>query len=255
MIKLKTEADIEILRAGGRRLGAILASLSTKVAPGVTTADLDDYAQELIKKDGDTAAFLNYRPSGARLAYPAALCVSINDEIVHGIPSKRVIKDGDLVGLDLGLKHQGLITDAAITVPVGEISPEARRLMDGTKEALAVAIKVARVGKTVGDIGAAAEAVAKRYGLGVVRDLAGHGVGYHVHEEPSVPNFGRPGEGPELRPGLVIAIEPMFTLGQEETKLQSDGFTFVTKDGSLAAHFEHTIVVTKSGPEILTLAD
>jgi methionyl aminopeptidase len=254
MIKLKTEADIEILRAGGRRLGAILASLSTKVAPGVTTADLDDYAQELIKKGGDTAAFLNYRPSGARLAYPAALCVSINDEIVHGIPSKRVIKDGDLVGLDLGLKHQGLITDAAITVPVGEISPEARRLMDGTKEALAVAIKVARVGKTVGDIGAAAEAVAKRYGLGVVRDLAGHGVGYHVHEDPSVPNFGRPGEGSELRPGLVIAIEPMFTLGQEETKLQSDGFTFVTKDGSLAAHFEHTIVVTKSGPEILTLA-
>lgn len=254
MIKLKTEADIEILRAGGRRLGAILASLAKKVAPGVTTADLDDYAQELIKQGGDTAAFLNYRPHGARLAYPAALCVSINDEIVHGIPSKRVIKDGDLVSLDLGLKHQGLITDAAITVPAGEIGPEVRRLLDGTKEALAVAIKAARVGKTVGDIGAAAEAVAKRYGLGVVRDLAGHGVGYQVHEEPNVPNFGRSGDGPELRPGLVIAIEPMFTLGKEETKLQSDGFTFVTKDGSLAAHFEHTIVVTKSGPEILTLA-
>lgn len=255
MIRLKTEADIQKLWVGGRRLGDILKLLATKVMPGVTTAELNDYAEELIAEGGDTAPFLNYRPSGSRLAYPASLCVSVNSEIVHGIPSKRVIKEGDIVTLDLGLKHDGLIVDAAITVVVGNVSKEVKRLIDGTREALSAAVKAARVGKTVGDIGAAAEAVAERYNLGIVRDLAGHGVGYSVHEDPTVPNFGNPGEGDKLRPGLVIAIEPMFTLGGEDTKLLPDGFTFVTADGSLAAHFEHTVLVTKAGPEILTLAD
>ncbi len=254
MIKLKTKSDIAKLREGGKRLGEILKILATKTKPGVTTAELDDYARELIKQNGAEASFLNYRPAGSRLAYPTALCVSINDEIVHGIPSKRVIKTGDLVSLDLGLKYEGLFTDAALTLAVGKVDTEAERLMGATREALTLAIKAAVAGAMTGDVGAAAQAVAERNKLGIVRDLAGHGVGYAVHEDPLVPNFGRAGEGEKLVPNLVIAIEPMFTLGREETKLLSDGFTFVTADGSLSAHFEHTVLITKDGPEILTLA-
>lgn len=253
MIKLKTAEEIEILREGGRRLAAILQELKGLVRPGVTTVELDERARELVAAGGDEASFFNYRPAGSRLAYPAALCVSVNEEIVHGIPSKRALKEGDLVTLDLGLKHRGLYTDSAITVPVGKVSQEAQNLLNLTTEALAAGIAAVKVGGHLGDVGAAVEAVARRAGFGVVTDLAGHGVGYGVHEDPYVPNYGRPGEGEEIKEGLVIAIEPMFTLGRPETKLEADGFTFSTLDKSLACHCEHTVAVTKSGPVILTV--
>jgi len=252
MIKLKTPAEIEILRVGGQKLAGILAALKELVRPGVTTAFLNDQACSLIAAAGAEPSFLNYRPAGSRLAYPAALCVSLNEEIVHGIPSPRVLQMGELVTLDLGIKYQGLYTDAAITVPVGQVSKEAQKLINLTVEALAAGIAAAQPGARLGDIGAAVEAVARRAGLGVVTDLAGHGVGYAVHEDPYVPNYGRPGTGESIKPGLVIAIEPMFTLGRPETKLEPDGFTFSTADRSLSCHFEHTVAITENGPEILT---
>jgi len=252
MIKLKTAEEIEILRAGGKRLAAILNELKEMVRPGVTTIQLETRARALLVEGGDEASFLNYRPAGSRLSYPAALCVSVNEEIVHGIPGKRELAEGDLVTLDLGLKHQGLYTDSAITVPVGKVSQEAQDLLRATALALAAGIEAAKVGNHLGDVGAAVEAVARRAGLGVVTDLAGHGVGYAVHEDPFVPNYGRPGGAEKIKKGLVIAIEPMFTLGRPETKLEADGFTFTTLDHSLSCHFEHTVAITKHGVEILT---
>ena len=195
MIRLKSDQDIATLREGGARLAAILTALAAKTVPGVTTAELDDYARELIAKNGDQPAFLNYRPRGSRLAYPAALCVSVNDEIVHGIPSKRKIEAGDLVSLDLGLVHDGLITDSALSVTMPGASAAAERLLEITKEALAVGITAATPGRTTGDIGAAVENHVLAAGFGVVRDLSGHGVGFSVHEDPEVPNYGEPRTG------------------------------------------------------------
>lgn len=252
MIKLKTKEEIQILREGGKRLASILATLATQVKPGVKTRDLDDEARRLIAAGGDSPAFLNYRPKGARLAYPAALCVSVNDEIVHGIPSQYEIKEGDVVTLDLGLVHGGLFTDSAITLAVGEVSKEVQNLIDRTKKSLDLAIAQAVVGKTVGDIGFAVEQYIKPFGYGIIEDLAGHGVGYAVHEDPQIPNFGQPGIGDKLKAGMVIAIEPMIAMGTKETDLLDDEYTFVTADGSFSAHFEHTIAVTDSGPIILT---
>lgn len=252
MIKLKTKAEIDILREGGRRLATILEELSKKVAPEVKTVDLDTEARRLIALGGDEPAFLNYRPHGARLAYPAALCVSVNDEIVHGIPSQYELREGDLVTLDCGIVHKGLFTDSAITVPVGKVSAEALTLIEHTKKSLEIGIQQAVVGATTGDIGFAIEKYIKQFNYGVVRDLSGHGVGYAVHEDPQVPNFGKTGSGDKLEAGLVIAIEPMITLGSHQTELLDDEFTFVTKDKSLCAHFEHTIAVTDQGPIILT---
>lgn len=252
MIKLKTKEEIAILREGGKRLAAILQDLSSKVAPGVTTVWLDDEARRLISLGGDTPAFLNYRPKGARLAYPAALCVSVNDEIVHGIPSKYALSEGDVVTLDLGICHKGLFTDSAITLGVGKISSEAVDLISRTQEALERAIAVALPGNHVGDIGQAVEDYIKPFGYGIVRDLSGHGVGFAVHEDPQVPNFGKAGAGETLVPGLVIAIEPMITAGSAKTVLLDDEYTFVTKDKSLSAHFEHTIAITDGDPIVLT---
>ena len=252
MIKLKTAEEIKKLRAGGQILAQILHALKTKVKPGVKTNDLEMVARELLEEAGAKSSFLGYKPAGSRLAYPAALCVSVNEEIVHGIPSERELKEGDVVTLDLGLIYEGLFTDMAITVPVGEVSDEAKKLLAGTEEALAAGVAAARVGGRVGDIGAAVEAVAKRYKFGLVTDLAGHGVGYGVHEEPYVPNYGEKGSGEKLVPGLVIAIEPMLTLGTGRTKILSDGFTFITADKSLSAHFEKTIAITEDGVEVLT---
>lgn len=252
MIKLKSKEEIVKLRAGGQILAQILNQLAAAVKPGVKTNELEVLAQKLIKAAGAEPSFFNYKPAGSRLAYPTALCVSVNEEIVHGIPSEKVLKAGDLVTLDLGLKYEGLFTDMAITVPVGEVSVEVKKLLAGTEEALAAGIKAARVNGRIGDISAAVEAVAKRYGFGLVTDLAGHGVGYAVHEEPYVPNFGPAGKGEKLVPGLVIAIEPMFTLGTSKTKLLSDGFTFITADKSVSAHCEKTIAITEDGVEVLT---
>ncbi len=248
----KTAEEIVLLREGGRRLAEILKTLALMVAPGVTTNALDERARELIAESGDEPAFLDYQSEGMKRPYPAALCVSINDEVVHGVPSERALVEGDIITLDLGLCHKGLYTDSAITVPVGEISEEAKRLIETTRESLMAGIKAIHAGARLGDIGAAVAAVAKRGDLGIVRELGGHGVGYAVHEGPLIPNYGTKGSGLALEAGMVLAIEPMLTLGEGRVKLGKDGFTYLTRDGSLAAHFEHTIVVTDRGAEILT---
>jgi methionyl aminopeptidase len=250
----KSEDEIAILREGGARHAAILEELVKKVVPGITTQALDTLAYDLVKKGGDYSAFLNYQPESADRPYPATLCVSVNDEVVHGIPNEgeKVLKEGDIVTLDLGLNHKGLITDAAVTVPVGKVSDEALRLMKATKEALDAGISAVLPGGHVGDIGAAIQAVAKKYNYGIAEGLAGHGVGYAVHEDPYIPNEGKVGKGEVLKPGMVFAIEPMFTTGKGAVRLGSDGYTFYTRDGSLAAHFEHTVTVTSAGVLVLT---
>lgn len=252
MIKLKTREEIVILREGGRRLAFILEAVKAKVVSGVKTCDLENFAQDLIREGGDKPAFLGYRPDGSEQPYPAALCVSVNDEIVHGIPGDRELRDGDIVGLDLGLVHGGLYTDMAMTIPVGKISPEAENLIATVEAALEAGISIAKPGGHIGDISQAVEAVTRENGFKVVRELAGHGVGYKPHEDPFVPNFGKAGTGAELLPGLVIAIEPMATSGSGQIKVGKDGFTFLTKDGKLASHVEKTIVIIENGAEILT---
>src|ERR1035437_2153015 len=254
MITIKTAEEIEILKEGGRRHAFILSELAKKVVPGVSSQDLEDLARELIKEGGDKAAFLNYTPKGARRRYPAALNVSINDEIVHGIPneSPKILAEGDIVSLDLGLEHDGLITDSAITVACGKISDDDRKMLEHCREALALGIKAARGGGRIGDISAAIENFARPLGYGIPEGLAGHGVGYKVHEEPFVPNVGPKGKGELLRPGMVLALEPMLTLGSSQIKLCADGYTYRTADGSHSAHFEHTIAITDTEPIILT---
>lgn len=255
MIKYKTGEEIAIMREGGKIHAKILKEVAKKVKPGVKTADLNEYAEKLIDEAGGTASFLGYQTPDAKKPYPAALCVSINEEIVHGIPNEdnnRVLFEGDIVGLDLGFTYKNFVTDAALTVPVGKVGDNAATLIRATHEALEKGITAMRVGGHIGDIGAAIMQVAQRYGYGVIEGLSGHGVGYSVHEEPFVPNRAQRGEGPELKPGLVIAIEPMFSLGSRDIKRLPDGYTFITRDKSLAAHFEHTVAVTKSGIEILT---
>jgi methionyl aminopeptidase len=254
-ITIKTKEEIVILREGGKRLAFILNEVAKIVRPGISTRELDALANMLSIQGGDRPAFLDYKPYGAKRAYPASLCVSINDEVVHGIPNEdeaKILKEGDIVSLDMGIIHKGLITDSAITVPVGKINKKAKELLNATREALDIGIQMAKLGNTVGDIGFAIESFVKPYGFGVVRELAGHGVGYKVHEDPYVPNYGRRGEGEILRPGMVIAIEPMINEGTPDIKLDHDGYTYRTLDGKRSAHFEHTIVVTEKGPEILT---
>lgn len=253
-ISIKTKKEIELLREGGKRLAGVLAKLAAEVKPGVSTAFLNALAEKLIEDGGDIPSFLGYAPSGAKRPFPAALCVSINDEVVHGIPNEteKLIKEGDIVTLDAGLIHEGLFTDSAVTVGVGKIDAKAKKLIDTTKKALAVGIKAVRAGATTGDIGFAIETFVKPSGFGIVRELAGHGVGYGVHEEPFVPNFGKKGEGLELKAGMVIAIEPMLNEGGAAVVLDADGYTYRTKDGSRSAHFEHTVVVLERGVAILT---
>lgn len=253
MIRPKTEAEVAILREGGRRLASILDQIKAAVKPGLETETLENLARHLIEAGGDEPAFLGYRPAGARKPYPAALCVSVNDEIVHGLPGREALQAGDVVSLDLGLRHRGLVTDMAVTVPVGKVSPKTMAMIRAAEAGLTAGIEVALPGAKVGDVGAAVEQAVKAAGFKVVRELSGHGVGYDVHEEPFVPNFGRAGTGPVLVPGLVIAIEPMATAGRGEIRVLPDGFTLATTDGALATHAERTIVVTDHGPEILTI--
>ncbi len=255
MIKIKTPKDIETLREGGKRLAQILHAVSLEVKVGVSTDFLNNKAEELIRAGGDRAAFLNYQPKGASRPYPASLCVSVNDEVVHGIPNEKpkIIKDGDVVSLDLGLTHNKLITDHAITVIAGKADSKTEKLLKITREALYVGIDAAKAGARTGDIGFAIESFVKPHKFGIIEELAGHGVGYEVHEDPFVPNYGNKGEGVLLKAGMVIAIEPMLTLGRPDVYIAKDGYTFKTKDKSLAAHFEHTIVITEKGAEILTM--
>ena len=254
MITIKKPEEIAILREGGKRHAEILRQIARAVKPGVSSIKLNTLAEKLIKENGDEAAFLGYTPKDAKRPYPAALCVSINNEIVHGIPNEKekILKEGDIVSLDLGLCHDGLFTDAAITVPVGEVDELAKKLIETTKKALAIGIGAARGNGFVGNIGAAIEKFVKPFGYGIVRDLAGHGIGYAIHEPPFVPNFGKKGKGEKLLPGMVLAIEPMLNEGTEEVVLDEDGYTYKTADGKRSAHFEHTVVITDSSVEILT---
>lgn len=253
MSKIKTPEEIELLRESGRRLAHVRDELVRTVAPGMTTLDLDILAERLIRDGGDIPSLKNYTPHGARIPFPATVCISLNDEIVHGIPSKeRIVNEGDLVSFDLCLTHEGMITDTAVTVAIGEVSPALVKLLKETERSLYEGIRAVRPGGRIGDIGAAIERVGNAGGYGIIRELGGHGVGHAVHEDPYIPNFGRKGTGPLLKPGMVFAIEPMFTLGGEATRQLPDGYTIVSKDGSLSAHFEHTVVVTESGVEVLT---
>jgi methionyl aminopeptidase len=251
-IIIKTKEQIEIIREGGKILARVLEKTAKIVKPGISTFELDQYAEKLIKEEGGIPAFLNYKPEGVSIAYPASLCVSVNNEIVHGIPKKnRILKEGDIVSIDLGLKYKGLFTDHAKTVPVGEITKRDQALINDTKKALEIGIWAARGGNTVGDIGAAIESfVNNRYGI--VRELAGHGVGVKIHEDPFVPNYGKAGKGQKLIPGMIIAIEPMLNIGKDDIISLDDGYTIKTADGTRSAHFEHTILITEGDAEILT---
>lgn len=253
MVSIKTKKEVAVLREGGKRLAAIRDTLASRVVAGASAQDIEEAAKELFTRSGGEPSFFNYRGRKQEKPFPARVCVSVNDAIVHGLPRPDIIfKEGDVVGVDVGLKYQGLFTDTAVTVAVGATSAEVRKLLEITKKALAVGIAEVRAGATTGDIGFAIEQFVKPYGYGIVRTLCGHGVGYAVHEEPQIPNFGKKGEGVALKAGMVIAIEPMLTLGGEKLVLDSDSFTFRTADGSLSAHFEHTIAVTERGAEILT---
>lgn len=256
MITKKKPNEIEILKEAGKRLADILAKLSAMVAPGVSTLALNERAEELVKEYGDRSAFYNYKPYGAKRPYPAVLCVSINDAVVHGIPNENPVhlKDGDIVSLDMGIVHRGMYVDSAVTVPVGSIDAASQKLLNITREALMVGIKAARGGATTGDVGYAIQKFVEPHGYGIIEELAGHGVGYKVHEDPYVPNYGRKGEGDRLEPNMVIAIEPMLNIGSKEVYVDDDGYTYRTKDGSRSAHFEHTILITEAEPVILTKA-
>jgi len=249
---IKTKEQIEIIREGGKILAEVLEKTAKKVKPGISTYELDKYAHDLIKEKGGIPAFLNYKPEGITKAYPASLCVSVNNEIVHGIPSKsKILKEGDIVSLDLGLKYKELFTDHAVTVAVGKISKKDKQLLEDTKKALEIGIWAAKGGATVGDIGHAIESFVNRK-YGIVRELAGHGVGIKIHEDPYVPNYGKKGKGQKLIPGMIIAIEPMLNIGKADIVSMSDGYTVKTIDGSHSAHFEHTILITEGDSEILT---
>ena len=252
MIIIKTEQEIAAMRVAGKRHAEILQKVAALVRPGISTAELDAEAEAMICAYGDMPAFLGYQPDGADRPYPASLITSVNEEVVHGIPgTKRILKEGDIISLDLGIKHDGVITDAAITVPVGAISKELNELLMVTEEALAVGIAAVVPGATTGDVGHAIQSfVNKRYGI--VEGFSGHGVGRYIHEDPYIPNYGKPGEGKKLVPGMTIAIEPMLNIGTKYVKILSDGYTVVTRDGKPSAHFEHTVLVTETGAEILT---
>jgi len=250
-MRLKTSEDIQLLAEGGAILGDILARLAALVRPGITGRELDQKATEWIREALCTPAFLNYAPDGHR-AFPAALCVSVNSAVVHGLPNDIPLQEGDIVGLDLGLIYKGLYLDAARTVAVGIIKAADQQLIDVTQASLARGIAAAQIGNTIGDIGAAIQTFVEENGFSVVTQLVGHGVGYAVHEAPQVPNFGKAGRGLKLKEGLVIAIEPMVTRGNPRVVTGEDNWTVETASGERAAHEEETVAITASGPRILT---
>jgi methionyl aminopeptidase len=235
------------MQTANQLVADVLAELAADVAPGVTTADLDRLAEQLVRDAGAEPAFKGYR------GYPATLCASVNEEVVHGIPSKsRVLREGDIVSLDIGVKVHGFYGDAAVTVPVGKVPEGTATLLRVTNESLERAIAQVRVGGRLSDIGHAVQEWVEEHGFSIVREFVGHGIGERLHEDPQIPNYGPPGRGPKLAEGMVLAIEPMVAMGRPETKVLGDGWTAVTRDGSLAAHFEHTVAVTTGGPLVLT---
>jgi methionyl aminopeptidase len=249
-LELKSRQEIDQMRSAGAIVAEVLARLREVVAPGATTRDLDKIAEELTRKRGGTPAFKGY-PGGDH-AFSASLCASINDEVVHGIPGPRRLEEGDIIGLDFGVLLAGYYGDAAVTVGVGEISDKANYLMENTKKSLQEGIAQSQVGNRVGDVSHAVQQCAESAGLGVVREFVGHGIGRCLHEEPQIPNYGPPGKGRLLREGMVLAIEPMLNLGGAAVYVKEDGWTAVTLDGSLSAHFEHSVAVTVDGPRVLT---
>lgn len=250
MISLKSAREIEIMRRANVIVAEILKELKKKAAPGVTTLELDALAEELTYKKKARPAFKGYSMAGR--VYPRALCTSINEEIVHGIPSDRALREGDIVGLDFGVIYEGFYGDAAVTVGVGKVSEEAQRLMQVTEESLYKGIEQLREGNRLGDLSSVIQKTVEGAGFSVVRVFVGHGIGKKLHEEPPVPNYGDPDRGIRLREGMVLAIEPMVNVGGYEVEIKEDGWTAVTKDGSLAAHFEHSVAITKNGPYILS---
>ena len=247
MIVCRSAAELERMRDAGRLVGEVLTELAAHVKPGVTTADLDALAEKRIAQAGATAAFKGYH------GYPATICASINEEVIHGIPSgRRVLNEGDIISIDVGASLGGYFGDSAVTLPVGPVSENAATLLRVTEEALFKAIERVRVGGRISDIGHAVQQHVEAYGFSVVREFVGHGIGQRMHEEPQVPNYGDPGRGPRLAEGMVLAIEPMVNAGKPAVKVLGDGWTAITRDGSLSAHFEHTVAVTADGPWILT---
>lgn len=250
MIALKSAREIEIMKRANIIVAEVLRELKEKVAAGVTTLELDAIAEELTLKKNAIPAFKGYNVAGR--IYPRCLCASINEEIVHGIPTNRALREGDIIGLDYGVIYEGFYGDSAVTVGVGRVSDEARRLMEITEIALYKGIEQLHDGKRLGDLGYAVQQVAESAGYSVVRAFVGHGIGRKLHEEPPVPNYGEPDRGIRLREGMVLAIEPMVNVGGCEVEIKEDGWTAVTRDGSLAAHFEHSVAITKDGPVILS---
>jgi methionyl aminopeptidase len=246
MIPLKSEEDLKNLQVSGEILGRTMRGLKKFVLSGISTAEIDRIAEELIIKEGAKPAFKGYR------GFPAALCVSINEEIVHGIPGKRVLREGDIVGLDLGVNYLGYFSDAAVTLAIGEISPKVNKLVEVTRQALVEGIKLAIVGNNLSDISHRIQSFVEGKGFSVVRQFVGHGIGLSLHEEPEIPNFGSPHQGPILKSGMVLAIEPMVNMGSWESEILPNGWTAVTKDRLPSAHFEHTVAITEEGPRILT---
>ena len=247
-IQIKSEAELDAMRVSGRLTGQVLKQVAEAVVPGMTTAELDDLTRELIKKTGGVPSFLNYN------GFPAAICISINNEVIHGIPGKRVVLPGDIVSLDVGVYYDGFHGDSARTVMVGVSDPDVIRLVETTRNSLAAGIAAARPGGHLSDISHAVQTYAEANGCSVVREFVGHGVGRHLHEDPQVPNYGPARHGPRLVPGMVIAIEPMLTRGRPGVAVLDDNWTIVTRDGLPSAHFEHTVAVLEEKVEILTLA-
>jgi methionyl aminopeptidase len=246
VIVCKSPAEIEKMRAASQLVAQVLDELAAMVAPGVSTADLDAAAEQKVRAAGAEPAFKGYR------GYPATLCASANEQVIHGIPNRTPLKAGDIISLDMGVKLAGYYGDSAITVPVGAVSDEVKTLLRVTQEALERGIAQVRVGGRISDIGHAIQTHVETHGFSVVREFVGHGIGASLHEEPQIANYGEPGRGPRLAEGMTLAIEPMVNMGKPAVKVLSDGWTAVTKDGSLSAHFEHTVAVTKNGPDVLT---
>lgn len=249
MIILKSEDEIQLMAKANRIVAQVLCKMKEVIADGMTTNDLDRIAEELIRAKGGIPTFIGYH------GYPKSLCISVNEEVVHGIPGKRIIKNGDIVGIDCGVTYQGYVGDSAITIGVGKVTEAATRLMKVTDETLQLAIAQVVDGNRIGDIGYAVQSHAEKNGYTVVRDFVGHGIGTHMHEEPQVPNYGKKGTGPRIKVGMVVAIEPMVNEGTEEVEVLADGWTVVTKDRKLSAHFEHSIACTPKGPVVLSSRD
>lgn len=253
MIYIKTKKEIDFIRESCKIVAETLQLLKRNVKPGVTTKELDQIADDYIMSNDAIAAFKGYSQGGPSIDFPASICSSVDEEVVHGIPGERILKDGEIISLDVGVQKNGYFGDAALTVAVGEISSEKKKLMDVTEKSLYLGIEAAKEGNRIGDIGFAVQEFVEKNGFSVVRDLCGHGVGKFLHEDPSVPNYGKTGVGPKLKNGMIIAIEPMVNAGRYTVKTLPDGWTVITSDGMPSAHFEHSILITNGNPEILTV--